>query len=1102
MKHRIAALYRCIGFLAACLFIAACGAWAQEVTGTIRGVVTDPSGGAVAGAEVGVVETETGLTRKAASDDQGAYLLVLLPVGHYRLEATANGFEKYVQEGITLSVNQVATVPVELKVGSMQEEVVVSANAVLLTTTSDLGETVQERDILDLPLNGRNFTQLGLLQPGVAPVTAGLEAAGGPLRAMQAYAVNGLRPESNQFLIDGVENFDMVYGGYILEPPIDALGEFRILTNTASAEFGHSAGSTTNIATRAGSNQLHGDVYDFLRNDAFDARNFFSQNVEPLRQNQFGATLGGPIRHDKTFFFGYYEGFRNLQGETFTSTVPSTLERQGNFSETVDPSSGLVLPLINENTGQQYPNDTLPSINPISQSLLSYFPLPNVGTNLFTTTQNLNANRDQFGVRVDHSISSRDSIFVRYNYSSGSQFNPLAVSGATVPGFPVDENDRAQNIVIEETRMFSSARVNIARFSFLRHKFLDVQGLNHTSPDSVGFEFPTTLPSQNGLPYLDIPGYANIGDPLTGPRDTYQNTWAGTDSLTWVRGRHQFQFGGGIRHDQINAVQGIASNGYFVFATFPVSNTFASFLEGAPVVFLQGGGYLPRGLRGNSTNAYAQDSYKPTTRLTINLGVRYELQSPFTEIHNQQMLWIPGRQSVVNPGAPEGLLYPGDPGVPGGLVPTDYHGFAPRVGLAWDPTGSGKWVIRSAYGVFYDPLYNGQGGPLQDIISSPPWFKIIEVPGPSYADPTAGLNALAPGYSYPETFDALDPHLRMPYAQDWNFTVQRSFGNGWLAEVAYVGTKGTKLPRFIEADPAVYIPGTCGGAPCSTENNVDQRRPHSGCTLNQPESDCLYTSEAYLAGLVNSDYNGLQASLRKTVGHGLSFLASYVYSKTLDGNSSFNMTGGSSQDVAGENDLAQDPFDLEAEYGRSLFDQRQRFVFSYEWALPRLQSQSAWAREVLGSWQLNGILTLSTGTPFTVYDSTDVSLEGSAEEISGFSANRPDLISNPNNGPKTAQEWFNVKAFQQLNPVTQAGQFGNAGRNVTQMEGIGQYDFSVFKNFRFTESKSLEFRAEFFNLFNRVNFGLPNNDISSPTFGQVESALAPRQIQFALKFLF
>jgi len=1075
---------------------------AQEVSGSIRGIVTDASSGRVQNAQVSVVQIETGLTRRTVSDADGNYLLVLLPVGHYRLEATAPGFRKHVQDGITLSVNEVAVVPVTLAVGAQQDTVQVQADAVLTQTTSDLGETVHEREILDLPLNGRDFAQLGLLQPGVAPLTQGLKNAGGPLRAGQAYSVNGLRPESNQFLIDGVDNFDVVYGGYALEPPIDAITEFRILTNTASAEFGHSAGSTTNIVTRAGSNQLHGDIYDFLRNDDLDARNFFAQNVEPLKQNQFGGTIGGPIRRDKTFFFGYYEGFRNRQGETFTSTVPSLLERQGDFSQTVDPSSGKVLPLINELTGEQYPGNKLPSINPISQNLLNYYPLPNAGTNFFTTTQTLRSTRDQYGARIDHYFSAKDSVFVRYNLSNGSEFDPIAVSGATVPGFPVQENDRTQSAVVEETRTISPTLVNIARVSFLRRKFLDVQGLNHTSPSTAGFDFPTSLPSQNGLPYIDIPGYGNIGDPLTGPRNTWQTTYAASDSLTWILNKHQFQFGGGFHRDQINVVQGIASNGYFVFSTFPLSNGFASFLEGQPVVFLQGGGYLNRGLRGNGLSGYAQDTWKVTPRLTINIGLRYELTIPYSEIHNQQVMFEPGVQSHVMPDAPVGLVYPGDPGVPAALIRTDYRGFAPRVGVAWDPTGSGKWIVRSAYGIFYDPYYNGQGGPLQDIISSPPWFKIIQIGQPNFADPTAGINPLAPGYNYPITFDSLDPNMRLPYAQDWNLTVQRSFGDGWLAEVGYVGTKGTKLPRFIEVNPAKYIPGTCGGQPCSTESNVDQRRPYSGCTLDQPESDCLYTSVAYLAGLVNSEYNGLQTSLRKRFKHGVSFLASYVYSKSLDDNSSFNMTGGSSQDVAGENDLAQNPYDLRAEHGRSLFDQRHRFVFSHEWQLPTLNRQAEWMRRAFGDWQLNGILTLSTGTPFTVYDSTDVALLGSTPEISGFSAGRPDLIGNPNNGPKTAQEWFNINAFQRLNPVTQAGQFGSAGRNVTQAAGLGQYDFSVFKMFRLTESTTLQFRSEFFNIFNRVNFGLPNNDISSPTFGQVESALPPRQIQFALKFLF
>ena len=1018
------------------------------------------------------------------------------------IEVRAKGFDQYARTGVALDLNDVLTLDFALAVGSQHATVNVNAQGVEVQTSNDLGQTVQTREILDLPLNGRNFTQLGLLQPGVAPMTQGLKQAGGPLRAGQAYAVNGARPESNEFLIDGVDNFDIVYAGYIFEPPVDALSEFRILSSTAPPEFGHSAGSTTNIVTRSGSNAFHGDLYEFFRNDTLDARNFFAQTVEPLKQNQFGGTIGGPVQKEKTFFFGYYEGFRNHQGQTYTSTVPSLPERRGDFSQTVDASTGKVLPLLNELTGQPFVGDQIPSINPIAQKLLSYYPLPTAGTNLYSTTQTIRDTRDQFGVRLDHYFSPEESMFLRYNFTQGTEFDPIAVSGATVPGFPVQENDRSQNIVVEQTSSISSSLVNIARVSFLRHKFLDVEGLNHTASSTAGFNFPSTLPAQAGLPYIDIPGYGNIGDPLTGPRDTYQNTYTANDSLTWAHGKHQVQMGAGFHRDQINAVQGIASNGYFVFSIFPTSNAFASFLEGAPVVFLQGGGYLPRGLRGTSIDGYVQDSYKLSRRLTLNLGLRYDLTFPFTEIHNRQTLFEPGSQSVVTPNAPPGLLYPGDPGVPGGLMGTDYKGFAPRAGFAWDPTGRGNWAVRSAYGIFYDPYYNGQGGPLQDIISAPPFFKIIQIGQPNFANPTKGLNPLVPGYSFPILLDSLDPKMRLPYSQNWNLTVQRSFRGGWVAEVGYVGTKGTKLPRFAEANPAVFVPGVCGGQPCSTESNVDQRRLYSGCTLAQTEAQCLYTSEGYLSGIVNSEYNGLQTSLRKKMGHGISFLASYTFSKSLDDNSSFNMTGGSSQDVAGENDLAQNPFDLRAEHGRSLFDQRHRFVFSYEWRLPSLHVSSVFARQLLDDWQVNGILTLATGTPFTVYDSTDVSLEGSASEISGFSANRPDLIGNPNNGPKTAQEWFNVRAFQQLNPSTQAGEFGNAGRNVTQAAGLGQFDFSAFKTFRVAESKSFEFRSEFFNLFNRVNFGLPNNNISSPTFGQVESALPPRQIQFALKFLF
>ncbi|MGE5726728.1 MAG: carboxypeptidase regulatory-like domain-containing protein, partial [Acidobacteriota bacterium] len=594
--------------LAALLFSLQLGA--QQITGNLRGTVTDPSGAVVQKATVAAIQAETGLRRTATTGRDGTYLLLELPVGHYRLEVQAQGFRKYLQEGISLNVNETATVPARLAVGTETQEINVRADAELIQgTVTSLGKAVLSRELLSLPLNGRNFSQLGVLQPGVVPITPGLAEAGGSLREGQAYAVNGQRPESNNFLIDGANNFSSVDGGFILKPPIDAITEFRILTNGANAEFGHSAGSTTNIITRSGSNSFHGAAWEFLRNDAMDARNYFAQQVEPLKQNQFGGTVGGPIRRDQTFFFAYYEGFRNRQGETRSATVPSALERQGNFSQTIDPSTGKVDPLINEFTGQPFPGNQLPFINPIAQNLLQFFPLPNSGANTFTTTQSLHLSSDQFGVRVDHYLSPADTLNFRYMFSNSNTLDPLSTAGANLPGFPVGEDQRAQSFVGQETHTFSPAMIGVARFSFLRNKFLLDEHINHTAPGDLGFQYQPTLALAAGPPFIQVNGYASIGDPITGPRQTYQNSFDWSGSLTWIHGQHELKFGGGFQHNQVNVLQGIASNGFFVFAPFPVSNSFASFLFGQPVFFLQGGGDLSRGLRGNSSNAYAQDTY-------------------------------------------------------------------------------------------------------------------------------------------------------------------------------------------------------------------------------------------------------------------------------------------------------------------------------------------------------------------------------------------------------------------------------------------------------------------------------------------------------------
>ena len=1101
---------------------------AQQITGNIRGTVLDPAGAIVQGANVIAKQVETGFSRTATTDRAGAYVLLELPVGHYLLQTEAKGFQKYIQQGITLNVNETANVPVHLVVGIETQQVQVMADAQLIQeTVTSLGKTVQERELLDLPLDGRNFTELGTLQPGVVPVTPGLREAGGSLRDGQAYAVNGQRPESNNFLIDGANNFNGVDGGFVLKPPVDAITEFRILTHNSNAEFGNSLGSTTNIITRAGSNAIHGALWEFLRNDAFDAPNYFSlgHKVEPLKQNQFGGTFGGPIRKNKTFLFGFYEGFRKRKGDTEGVTVPSVKRRQGDFSGicpeqfTEGFCNNPAHQLFNVFLNQPYPNNQLPldSANPLSLNLLSFFPLPNGGNNpnepdVYTSTQVKHEDSNQFGLRFDHYLRPADALNFRYSFLDGSQFNPIPTSGASVPGFPVGQEQRAQNFVAQETHTFSNTMIGVFRFSYLRNKFLYGERTNHTTPLSLGFNYDPSLDLAIGPPFIQVNGYTTIGDPITGPRNTYENAFDYSGSVSWIHGRHDFKFGGGYQHLQVNVLQGIATNGFFVFAGFPVvPDSFASFLFGEPVFFLQGRGDFSRGIRGNSLNWYAQDTYKVSSHLTMNLGLRYELPSPYTEIKNRQTLWIPGRQSQVMPNAPNGLLYPGDPRVPAGLIPTFKKAFAPRIGVAWDPTGNGKWLVTSAYGIFYEPYYTGQGGPLQSPISAPPYLQTQQISlgpdGLNFSDPYNGNPPPDGTFATPLTNLTLAPNLPLPYAQDWDLNIQHSFGSDLLFEMSYVGTKGTKLPRFIEANPAIYIPGVDGdGNPISTSSNADQRRIHSGCTLADPPSSCQYSSTGLIAGIANSSYNALEASLKKRFSHGVSFLASYTWSKSIDDASSFNMTGSAAKPVAGENDLAQNPFDIGAERGRSLFDAHHRFVLSYQWGLPFWNNPHNWYQKAFGSWQLNGITTIMSGTPFTVFDSNDFSVQGSAPEISGFFSNRPNLVvgQDPNAGPRSAHAWLNRAAFQQItqDPNSPVQQFGSAGRNIAQGPGFANWDFSAFKNLRVAEGKEFQFRAEFFNVLNHTNFRLPDSDINSSTFNQILAAQDPRLIQFALKFLF
>ncbi|HTC35633.1 MAG TPA: carboxypeptidase regulatory-like domain-containing protein, partial [Bryobacteraceae bacterium] len=975
---------------------------AQDPTGTLEGRIEDPSSALVSSAELNLTNPQTGLTRATKSSGDGTFHFSNLPVGEYTLSVNANGFAPFSASTIRIDIGQVVTYPVALQLAGGRTEVKVTAQTVLVDTSQTIGNVVSSAEAADLPLNGRDLTQLGLLQPGVVPMTTGLAEAGGIARAGQAFAVNGLAPESNNYLLDGASNVDSVNGGYAIRIPVDAVSEFRILTLNAPAEYGQTSGATTSVVTKSGSNAFHGDLYDFFRNSAFDARNFFAATTEPLHRNQYGATLGGPLRKDKDFFFLYYEGQRDHAGTTQGGIVPTEAEHSGDFSG--QP------PLINEFTGQQFPNNMIPPsmISPLALKAEQLYPFPNAPNQVYEATQIGINNYDQGGFRYDHYFNGgKDQLFLRYSASRLHELDPLPIAGAGVPGFPVTDDISTNSVTISDVHLISSQTVETFRASFFRNVFLNGQAVNHTPGSSLGFDYQPTLGLNEGVPYLIVSGYASLGNPITGPQNTYQNDYQGSYSIAMTRGRHTLKFGAELDRQQINVLFGIATNGFFVFAPFPASDSFASFLLGQSVQFFQGGGQFDRGLRKWIAGGYAQDEWRVTSHLTLNFGLRYEVNTPYTEIRNRLNAWDPGHQSTVFPTAPEGLLFPGDPGIPAGIAPIDWKEFMPRVGVAWDPFGDAKTTVRAGYGIFYDGFTNGTGGPLQAAISALPWTQAYQLPGPGFdisnpygSGPSPfGLN----NFVAPATVLTVALGMRPPYAQNWNFSIERVLGKNYLLDVRYVGNKGTHLPRFIEANPTIFA--------------NDNQREYSTCNA---AGLCNYGSVGLLTDIANSTYHALQVAFSRQYSNGLRFTASYWYSKSLDDISTLNVAGSAPTLVAGENDLAQNPFDLAAEHGPSLFDATQRFVFSGTYALPQWKDASKAAALIVNGWQANIIASLSTGTPFTVYDSANVSQQGSAPEITGFYSSRPDLISNPNVGqPHNASEWVSRAPFLQLNPVTQ-----------------------------------------------------------------------------------
>jgi hypothetical protein len=1067
---------------------------AQDTTGIVEGIVSDGSGAIVAGARITARNLDTGLSKEGAAAADGFYRLLLLPVGQYRVTIEAPPFAVKVLEPIQVNVSQTVRVNAELEVRALTETVTVAGGAQLVDTASNaLGRVVTGRELVDLPLNGRNFTQLGLLQTGVAPLTAGVATAGGSLRQGQAYAVNGMRPEQNMYLVDGAQNMNRVDGGFALRLPVEAIAEFRILTQSAPPEFGGTGGATTSVVTRSGSNQLHGSLYEFIRNDAFDARNFFSSEAEPLKQNQFGGTAGGPIRKDRILFFGYYEGLQNRQGITTTATVPTEAERRGDFS-------GLGVPLLNLAAGGvPFPGNQIPApaIDPVARNVLGLYPLGNVSPSIYRETLVGTNVLHQAGGRVDVNASPNDQFFARYSYSGGHNLNPISIRGSDAPGFPTRDDLATHAATASSTHIFSPSLTNSLRGTYLRHRFFFDQRQNRTPPSALGFGYTPSNEVGQGPPFFNVSGYTPIGGAITGPRNTEQRTFEIQDGLAWSNGSHLVKFGGEFRNTSIEMFQGIAPNAFFVFAgAFPTNNAVANLLLGAPVTFYQGFGDFNREVNVWGLGGYVQDEWRLGPRLTLNYGLRYERINPFTEAEDRLNGFIPGMQSTVRPDAPRGLVFPGDSGVGKGIAHSD-NAYMPRVGVAWDPSGDGRWSLRASYGLFYDQFQNGAGTASQVAISAVPWAQFVQYSGAglNFQNPYLGRTPpTAAPFVRPATVFALDADAKPPAVQDWNVGVQRSLVDRYLVEVRYVGAAGRNLPRNVEANPAVFGPG-------ATAQNADRRRLHANCPPDGV-SACDFSTVAMLRNITSSSYHAGQASISRRYGAGVGFNVSYWYSRANDYLSAMNLSGAAAKPLAGENDLAQNPFDLEAEYGPSLFDARHRFVASASWMAPGLEGAAPLVEQILGHWQINGIASYNSGTPFTVSDSANVALQANSPPISGFPASRPNLVGDPNAGPHTVNEWISRSAFQRLNVQTQAGQFGNAGRNIARGPSYVNVDLALVRDFAIATATRLQFRAEVFNVLNRANFGLPVADLNSVNFGRIFSAGPPRLMQFAVKLMF
>ena len=1039
----------------------------QTHRASLRGTVYDPARAVIPGATVTLTNLETGEQRTITTGNDGSYAISSLPAGSYKLQIERSGFSKFVQN-VNLLVDQVVRADVTLEVPQIGEKFFVDAvTNDLKKDTASLGTVIENHQVTGLPLDGRNFYELSLLVPGAVPPA---EGSAGSVRGDFAFSVNGAREDGNNFLLDGVYNLDPKLNTFGVRPSVDAIREFEMLTSTYDASFGRNPGAQVNVILNSGSNDFHGSAFEFHRNAALDARNFFAPASEPKPKyirNQFGGSLGGPIVHDRTFFFADYEGTRSREGITRITNVPTAEEREGNFSHSV-----FGVP-TNPFTGLPFDNGLIPSffINPVGRAIAALYPLPNrnVPFQNFVSSPTQRDNNDSFDARLDHRLTHKIDLTFRYSFGNRDLFEPFTgPSFSLVPGFGDTVQRRSQNAMTALTLALTPNLVNETRVAFSRVAASVTQQASVANSD-VGL--PTISPRARdlGLSFITVTGFSPLGDEGNNPQDSVTNVYQVLNNSNYISGKHLIKFGIDFRFSQQNAFRDVESRGRLQFSPFLTltNNALADLLLGFPLLTSVAHVDNPQQIRTESYNFYVNDSFRVTPRLTLVGGLRYEYNSPPVDKQDRATIYDVATRSLVPVGTN---------GVPRSGFEPDRNNFAPRVGFAWSVGKDQATVLRAGYGVYYDqsPL-----APAEALYFNSPFFDnniFFSLPGLplTLSNPFPSFFPLP----LPDSALAIQRDLRTGYMQHWNFNIERQLGEKSVLEVAYVGSKGTKL---------------------LTARDINQPQPSAlppGLPF-VPRPDPRFDDINLLESRANSNYNALQVRFQQRLVRGLSSLLSYTWSKSIDDASNFFSS-------AGDPNFPQNSYDVAAERGRSNFDVRHRLSVSYSYALPfgkgrQYLAKNGWVSTALSGWESYGIVTVQSGRPFTVALLPDIDNSGTGRSILGFGANdRPNIVGNPELSNPTTDQWFNTAAFTFSAP----GTFGDAGRNILDGPGYQTVNLSLMKNTALSERVNLQFRAEAFNLFNHPNFNLPDNFLGSPTFGRITSARDPRHIQFGLKLLF